>query len=120
MGKRKNLVHEKLKGALPNQRIHFQVGIRAGLLKGKVTTYGQTADYIRAALEAYNKNMHRDALLQLIAQVRFNIETLELWKNQVDDPPDLKFNEAHSILLEGYRDTYVRLRDLLKLIRKYK
>ena len=118
MPSRKNLVHRKLAKANPDNRIHFQVGIKAGLLKGKVTTYGQAADYIRAALEAYNKTMHHDALLQLIVQVRSNIETLELWKNQENNPPDSRFNEAHSILLEGYRDTYLRLRDLLKLIKK--
>jgi hypothetical protein len=120
MSSRKNLIHKKLAKAAPEDRIHFQVGIRAGLLKGKATTYGQTADYVRAALEAYNKNWHHDALLQIIVQVRSNIETLDLWRNQEDNLPDLRNNEAHSILLEGYRDTYVRLRDLLKLLRKYK
>ena len=117
MARRNNLVHEKLKKANPDDRINFQISLKAGLLKGKVTTYGQTADYIRTALENYNKTKYRDGLILLIAEVQKRIEELSLWRDSEQEPVN-KIDQNHLLLIETYRDVYFRLKEAKMLKKK--
>ena len=113
MGARKNLVHNKLKRAKPNDIISFQASLPAYLLKD-VKTYGDTAKVIGTALEMSNNIKHFYNLIELIADIRKNIELLENEK-ETDG-----LEENHLMLLELYRDVYFRLKqsEFLKRRRK--
>jgi hypothetical protein len=104
--------------AKPDDIIHCQVSLKAGLLKGKVNNYGQTADYIRAALESYNKTKYGDGLILLIAEIRKTIEELELWRGEQEH--ENKIDPNNLMLLETYRDVYFRLKGAKILKRKIK
>jgi hypothetical protein len=100
MGKRKNLVHQKVRNANPNDMIAFQVRIPAYLLKNSVTTYGSTAKIIRTALEMVQGRTHINNLVELISDIKKNLELLE---------EDKSLRELDEVI-ETYRDVYLRLK----------
>lgn len=114
MGKRKNLVHQKVRNANPNDMIAFQVRIPAYLLKNSVTTYGSAARNIRTALEMVQGRTHINNLVELISDIKKNLELLE------EDLSQEMLDEVHILLIETYRDAYIRLKgaEVLKRRRK--
>lgn len=109
MGKRKNLVHEKIKRAKPNDLVAFQVRLPAYLLSD-VKRYGDSTKFIRTALELAQKKKFKFGLLEIISDLRKQIELLELWQNSEQDE-NSKMDEEHLLLLETYRYTYLQLRE---------
>ena len=112
MGKRKNLVHQKVRNAKSNDLIAFQVRIPAYLLKNSVTTYGSTAKIIRTALEMVQGRTHINNLVELISDIKKNLELLE------EDKSLGELDEVHTLLIETYRDVYLRLKDAEVLRRR--
>lgn len=113
MSDRDNLVHEKLKKSKPNDLIHFQVKLPAYLLKG-VHTYGDTAKLFKNALSVAQNHKHLNNLKELIGEIRKNIELLE------EDKSLGELDEVHNMLIETYRDVYLRLKGAEILRRRRK
>lgn len=107
MGKRKNLVHEKLKRAKSNDMIAFQIRLPAYLLSD-VKRFGDTSKIVRTALEMAQNKKFKYGLLEIIADIRKQIELLELWQNREQEANNT-MNEEHRLLLETYRYTYMQL-----------
>lgn len=113
MSERDNLVHEKLKKANPNDLINFQVKLPAFLLKD-VRTYGDTAKVLKNALSVAQGNKHLNNLKELISELKKYLELLE------EDNSLGELDEVHNLLIETYRDVYLRLKGAEILRRRRK
>lgn len=105
MPKRKNLIHEKIRKAKPDDLILVQAKIPAYLLSD-VRTFGDTSRIVKRALTLLHESQFMDALLTIIGLIIGEIEKLEMRR---EDGPEL--DEEHLILLEIYRDIYFRLKE---------
>ena len=103
MGARKNLIHEKLKRAKPEDLLNFQLKLPAYLLRD-VKTYGDTSKVIRRALEAQvqNKRKHKAIALEIMSSVLQAKSLLEEEEEQ---------EQIIRELIEIYKDCYFRIKD---------
>jgi hypothetical protein len=104
MPKRKNLVHEKIKKAKPEDLIQLQLKLPAHLLQD-IKTYGDTSKVIRRALKLSLKTKYKDALMEIIGDIRKEIDKLETIRET-----EGILDENHLQLLELYKDIYFRLK----------
>ncbi len=118
MSKRKNLVHEKLKGAKPLDMINFQVKLPAYLM-ADVKRYGDSVKVITNALEMMHNKKFRNGLIECIAEIGKQIELLEVWRD-TDMEPENRINRDHLLLLETYKSVRSTLKECSILKRKRK
>jgi hypothetical protein len=111
---RSNLIHRTILNAKPEQIISVRIDLPAGLLKKQVKTYGDVAKTVKTALKLAQKNEHFHNLKELISELRKYLELLE------EDRSLGETDEVHNLLIETYRDCYLRLKGAEILRRRRK
>lgn len=110
MPKRKNLIHDKLKNASPNDMVHLHAVVPAHLLSD-IKTYGDMSKVVQKGLESIDKT-------KFIAELKSNILTIQqsMEKLNLENEKD----QAHIELLEIYRDCFFRMKGAKVLRKSYR
>ncbi len=103
--KKAGLVHEKIKRASDLDLIQFNVKIPAYLLRD-IKTYGDTSKLLRNALEMANKRKFANNLMEIISEIKSEVELIEVWRDAGREEIDLN----HLRLLEIYKDCYFKMK----------
>lgn len=112
--KRKKFIHNTILAAKPDDLISVKIDIPAHLLKKSVRTHGDTTKTIHNALKMAQNRKHINNLVEILSEIKKNIELLE------EDKSCGELDELHILLIENYKDVYLRLKQAEILRRRRK